>query len=560
MSTDTSSADTTPELGVQEEAGDPAPSLGQVLPLGGTVQDGRPSWVTDERLDAWFAHVPGGRPLGADVELQVALAPFTLEPTVPVPVTSVADVEDVFDRARRAQPRWAGRRHVDRRSVVLAFHDLLLEEQEEVLDLIQWETGKARFHAYQEIAQVASLARHYAVRSAHYLRPQRRRGMVPGATVVTERRVPKGVVAVISPWNYPLYLGVGDVVPALLAGNTVVSKADSQTPLTMLWTRELMSRAGLPEDVWQVVTGRGSETGAALVDRADFVMFTGSTATGRGVARRAADRLVQSSLELGGKNSLVVRRDADLERAARGAVSAAFANTGQMCIHVERIHVHEAVYEAFKQELVAAIGELRLGSSDDYTVDVGSLTSVAQLETVTEHVQDAVDQGAVVVVGGRQRPDLGPLFHEPTVLEGVTPSMRVFAEETFGPVVSLQRFASDDEAVAQANAGAYGLSASVWGRDVRAAEALGMRIRAGAVNINDGAAAAAGSVEAGMGGMGDSGLGRRHGVDGIVKYTDAQTVARQRWLPLGPARGSSVARFVTSTTRQLRIMRRLGLR
>ncbi len=517
-------------------------------------------WLTDERLDGWFARLLTGRPVGDGVELQAALAPFTLEPTVPVPVTDEAEIENAFERARRAQRLWAERPLEDRTSIVLAFHDLLLAEQEEVLDLIQWETGKARFHAYQEIGQVAALARHYGVRAGHYLRTQRRRGMVPGATVVRERRVPKGVVGIISPWNYPLYLGVGDAIPALLSGNAVVSKADSQTPLTLLWTRELMARAGLPEDVWQVVTGRGQVSGAVLVDRADFVMFTGSTRTGRAVARRAARRLVQVSLELGGKNSLVVRPDADLATAARGAVSAAFTNCGQMCIHVERIHVHESVYDAFRQELVAAIGELRLGSAYDYGVDVGCLTSVDQLETVTAHVQDAVAQGAVVVVGGESRPDLGPLFYEPTVLEGVAPTMRVFAEETFGPVVALHRYANDAEALAQANQGSYGLAASVWGKDVRGAEAIAVGIRAGAVSINDGAGAAAGSVEAGMGGMGDSGLGRRHGVEGMVKYTDAQTLARQRWLPLGPARGASVERFVASATRQLRLMRRLGLR
>ncbi|WP_181311163.1 succinic semialdehyde dehydrogenase [Nocardioides campestrisoli] len=519
----------------------------------------RPPWVDADVLREWSGWVR--RETEADeVPLQTASAPFTLEPTASVPQCSAPDVAAAVARARVAQRDWAGVAVGERARLVLAFHDLLLEAQEQVLDLIQWETGKARFHAWQEVGQVVALARHYGRRAEHYLKPARLRGMVPGATVVKEVRVPKGVVGIISPWNYPLYLGVGDVLPALLAGNAVVSKADAQTPLTLLWTRALMDRAGLPADVWQVVTGVGEVTGPALVDAVDYVAFTGSTATGREVARRAAGRLVGASLEPGGKNPLVVRRDADLAAAAHGAATAAFANTGQMCIHVERVYAHEDVYDEFRDALVRATEELRLGSAYDYSVDVGSLTSLDQLERVTAHVEDAVAQGARVLTGGQARPDLGPLFFEPTVLEGVTSAMRIFSEETFGPVVSLYPFASDADAVALSNEGTYGLSASVWSRDVGSAERLAVSLRAGAVNINDGAAAAAGSVEAGMGGMGESGLGRRHGAEGIRRFTDAQTVARQRLMPLGPPPGKPVEAFVHQTNRQLALMRRLRLR
>ena len=548
------SADTTPSLtadGLTAEDVQPASVSWQ------TPDWHPPTWFGPTELDDLRRWVHRGELTPAS---QVADAPFTLTPTAPVPASSATDVTAAVATARRAQPGWAATSVAERARVVLAFHDLLLAEQGRVLDLVQWETGKARFHAWQEVGQVAALARHYGHRARHHLKPVRRRGVVPGATVVQEVRVPKGVVGIISPWNYPLYLGVGDVLPALLAGNTVVSKADSQTPLTLLWTRALMHRAGLPEDAWLVVTGQGSVTGTALVDAVDYVAFTGSTTTGREVARRAAGRLVGASLELGGKNPLVVRHDADLDAAARGTVTAAFANTGQMCIHVERVHVHEDVYDDFRAALVREVESLQLGSAYDYSADVGSLTSPAQLDTVVSHVEDAVARGARVVVGGRTRPDLGPLFHEPTVLEHVVPGMVVFDEETFGPVLSLYRFRTDDEAVQQANWGSYGLSASVWSKDVRAAERMAGRIRAGAVNINDGAAAAAGSVDAGMGGMGDSGLGRRHGAEGIRKYTDAQTVARQRFLPLGPPPGQQVEEFVHRTNRQLGVMRRLRLR
>ena len=238
---------------------------------------------------------------------------------------------------------------------------------------------------------------------------------------------------------------------------------------------------------------------------------------------------------------------------------AKFRNSGQSCVAANRFIVHEAVAEEFIEAFVRRTKALRVGGGTDSAADIGPLIDERQRRRIHRLVEDAVGSGARVRTGGRVVPGAG-FFYEPTVLEGVTPTMRVFAEETFGPVVALHRYASDAEALAQANQGSYGLAASVWGKDVRGAEAIAVGIRAGAVSINDGAGAAAGSVEAGMGGMGDSGLGRRHGVEGMVKYTDAQTLARQRWLPLGPARGASVERFVASTTRQLRLMRRLGLR
>ncbi|MDQ8708343.1 succinic semialdehyde dehydrogenase [Streptomyces sp. LHD-70] len=523
----------------------------------------RPAWVTDELIARWCAwvHREEGQGRPEDVETVAAVAPFDLAPIAAVPVCLPEDVAAAVADARAAGPAWARTPLRRRGEVVLAFHDLLLERQEQVLDLIQWETGKARYHAWQEVAQVATIARHYARRARHYLAPRSVRGMVPGLTKVQEVRVPKGVVGVISPWNYPLYLGVGDVLPALLAGNAVVSKADAQTSLTLLWTRALMAEAGLPADLWRIVTGPGPVVGTALVDAVDYVCFTGSTATGRAVAERAARRLVGASLELGGKNPLIVREDADVAAAAAGTVVAAFANTGQMCIHIERVHVHERVYDTFRDALLRATRELRLGRSYDYAADIGSLTSSAQLAAVERHVTEAVAKGATVLTGGRARPDIGPLFYEPTVLEGVTDEMAVCGEETFGPVLSLYSYGTDREAVDLANRGTYGLSASIWSKDTREAARLAGLIRAGSVNINDGAAAAAGSVEAGMGGMGDSGLGRRHGAEGIRKYTESQTVARQRLLPLGPGPGAgAAAKFVRSTNGRLALLRRLRLR
>jgi succinate-semialdehyde dehydrogenase/glutarate-semialdehyde dehydrogenase len=515
----------------------------------------RPEWLTDDRasdLQRWLC--------GGSGDPLTPVAPYDLQPTVTMPTSTADDVAKVVHVAREAQPDWRATPLKQRADIVLKFHDLLIERQDEILDLIQWEMGKARMHAWQEVAQVATIARHYARKAKDYLAPHPVRGMLPVLTKVKEVRVPKGVVGIISPWNYPLYLGVGDVIPALLAGNTVVSKADSQTPLTLLWTRALMAEAGLPADVWQVVAGSGTVVGSALIDSVDYIGFTGSTATGRNVAERAGRRLIGASLELGGKNPLIVRADADVDKAAAGTVLAAFTNTGQMCISIERAYVHDDVYDAFKAELVKRTGAQTIGQAYDYSVDLGSLTSKAQLEAVSAHVDEARSKGATVLAGGRARPDLGPLCYEPTVLEGVTDEMAVCANETFGPVLSLYRFSTDDEAIALANQGNYGLSASIWSKDTGRAEILAERIRSGSVNVNDGAAAAAGSIEAGMGGMGDSGLGRRHGAEGIRRYTESQTIATQRLMPLGVPENKTTAQFVEMGNKQLRLFKRIGLR
>jgi succinate-semialdehyde dehydrogenase/glutarate-semialdehyde dehydrogenase len=520
----------------------------------------RPGWVTPARLASWMHWI--ARPVsGATSDATTtAVAPYDAGPTAPVPAGTPDDVAAAVADARVAAAGWSALSFDDRAGVVLRFHDLLVERQDEVMDLIQWEMGKARFHAWQEVLQVANLARHYARSGASYLGDRKVRGALPVLTKAREVRVPVGVVGIISPWNYPLYLGVGDAIPALLAGNTVVGKADPQTPLTLLWTRALMAEAGLPASVWQVVTGPGAEIGEAVVDHVDYVCFTGSTATGRLVGERAARRLIGSSLELGGKNPLIVRADADVAKAARGTADAAFANTGQMCIHIERVIVHTEVYEPFKQALLDATVGQRVGQSYDFSYDVGSLASTAQLAKVTAHVEDAVAKGATVLTGGRVRPEIGPFIYAPTVLEGVTPDMDLCLGETFGPVVALYRVADDDEAVTEANRGSYGLSASIFSRDVAAADLMARRIRAGSVNINDGAALAAGSIEAGMGGMGDSGSGRRHGADGIRKYTQPQTIASSALGPVGPPPGSPLQRFVDLGNRQLKLFRSLRVR
>ena len=487
-------------------------------------------------------------------------APFTGEPLAEIPVSTPDDVASAYDGARAAQEGWASRPLRERAAVFLRMHDLLLDRADEVLDLVQLETGKARRHALEELVDVALTARHYARSARRYLAPARHAGLVPVLSTAHELRHPKGVVGVVSPWNYPLTLAVTDAIPAFVAGNAVVHKPDTQTAMTALWIRALAVEAGLPNDLWQIVVGDGPVVGRAVVDGGDFVCFTGSTAVGREVAQRAAKRLVGASLELGGKNPMVVLADADLDRAVDGAVRDCFSNAGQLCVSMERIYVLDGAHDAFLDRFVAAVRSMRLGSDLDYGPDMGSLISAAQLDRVRGHVDDAVAKGATVLAGGRARPDLGPYFYEPTVLAGVTEDMTLCREETFGPVVAVAPVPDEAEAVRRANDSAYGLNASVWSRDIRRARDVAARIRTGTVSINETYAAAWGATRSPMGGVKDSGLGRRHGREGIWKYTDAQTIAVQRWRGFAPPPSMSWDTWARGFIRSLRLMKALGRR
>lgn len=489
------------------------------------------------------------------------VAPFDGSVLATLPACRVEDVDFAIACARAAQPDWAARSVSQRARVFLRFHDLLLRRQSEILDLIQLETGKARRYAFEEILDTAVVSRHYARSAAALLRSRRRRGALPLLTKTLELKSPVGVVGFIAPWNFPLTLALTDAVPALLAGNTAVLKPDLQTSLTALWALDLLREAGLPPNVFCIVTGEGPLIGPALADRADYVMFTGSARTGKLVARQAADRLIGCSLELGGKNPMIVRQDADLEAAVEGAVHGCFTGAGQVCVSIERIYVHEALYAQFLQRFAERTRRLRLGSALDYSIDVGSLTSERQLHAVEEHVRDALEKGAGLVAGGRRRPDLGSLFYEPTILAGVHPGMKVYAEETFGPVVSVYPFSSDTEALAKANDTPYGLNASIWTRNTRLGMRLGAGIQAGSVNVNESYAAVWGSVDSPMEGWKQSGLRARHGVEGLLKFTKTQTIAVQRLLPIGPAPWMNPAvhaRWMTRLVRLLRYIRVLG--
>lgn len=495
---------------------------------------------------------PGGEPVKV-------LAPFTGEALVELPQCTKEDVLAAAEAARSAQVQWARLDPRSRAAVFLRLHDLVFDNSEILMDLIQAENGKARRDAFLEVADIANTCRYYARKGPGLLQPRNRRGLIPVLTSVQELRHPKGVVTVISPWNYPLSLGAGDTIPALLAGNAVVQKPDNQTALTTLFMLDLALQAGLPANLWQVVTGRGSAIGDTLLDIADYMMFTGSTASGRHIAAEAGRRLVDCSAELGGKNPVLILDDADLSRAVEGAVRACFSSSGQLCISGERMYVADAIWDSFVPAFVEAVDSLQMGPGFDFTCNMGSLTSEDQLRTVEAHVEDAVSKGATVLSGGRARPDLGPFFFEPTVLTDVAPDMKCFAEETFGPVVSIYRFSTDDEAVEAANDTTYGLNSSVWSSNPARGRAVAARLHTGTVNLNEAYAAAWGSIDAPMGGMGVSGIGRRHGEGGILKYTEAQTIAHQQLMNLAPPFGLGDEAFAKVMTTALKLMKKAGL-
>ncbi|MEJ5920097.1 succinic semialdehyde dehydrogenase [Corynebacterium sp. H78] len=478
-------------------------------------------------------------------------APFTGDLLAEIPVGTDADVDVAFEKARAAQQVWLNRSARERREVLHRFHDLLFTHEKQMLDLLQAETGKNRASAHEELIHTAITARYYGNTAEKALRPRKAHGALPVLSQTTVYHHPKGVVGVIAPWNYPLTLAVSDALAALMAGNAVVLKPDSTTPFTALFAVDLLYRAGLPDDLFQVIPGPGSVVGQGIVAKADYVMFTGSSETGRSLAAQCGERLIDFSAELGGKNPLIVAEDANIDKAVEGARIACFTNSGHLCVSIERIYVADSVWEEFVPAFADRVKAMSLGPGNDWEVEMGCLQSQGQFDIVAKMVDEAVSAGATVLAGGRARPDLGPLFYEPTVLCDVPEGTPLLNEEVFGPVVVLYKVRNAEEGIAAANDSRYGLNASLWTSPSRARD-LAPLIEAGSVNVNDGFAASFASVDAPMGGFKDSGVGRRQAEGGLLKYTNPQTVTVQRVTPIAmPSMSRETYSKVFNTALQL---------
>jgi acyl-CoA reductase-like NAD-dependent aldehyde dehydrogenase len=479
--------------------------------------------------------------------------PATLEKITELPIASPEEVAEAVERARKAQAIWRARSFAERAGLLYRFRDLLIDEQERLADILTSESGKPRGEVYgNELFYLCDVIGFWASNAAKFLKAEKIR---PHLLMFKTKKVisahhPLGIIGIISPWNFPLVLTAGDAMPALMAGNAVVIKPSELTPLTALFAADLAQRAGLPEGLLQVVIG-AAETGEALIDHVDMIAFTGSVEVGKRVMRRAADRLIPVSLELGGKDPLIVLKDADLERAANACVWGALMNSGQVCTSIERVYIEEPVYQTFVDKVVQKVQSLRQGPSNE-EVELGSMSSEEQFNKVSSQVAEAVTRGAKVLTGGGFNPKFSGFYYEPTVLVNVNHEMAVAREETFGPVIPIIKVRDAEEAIRLANDSPYGLDACIFTRDKQKALQMADRLHTGTVCINDGLVNYI-IPDTPMGGVKDSGYGRRHGPEGIRKYCYQKTLVIDRfglksdfpWFPASEKKTMQMRRLIS---------------
>lgn len=462
-----------------------------------------------------------------------SLDPVTGDVIARYEATAPESLPTIFEAARAAQKDWAARPIEFRCAMLRRLRDAMFNDREEIADVISRETGKPRVEAIlAEILLALDTADFLAQRAPRWLRPER----VPHHNLAMKAKSgwleykPYGIVAVVSPWNYPFAIPMTELIAAVVAGNAVVLKPSELTPWTGWLAREFFRRAEFPTGIVQVVQG-GGELGAALIEAGpDKVFFTGSVATGQRIAEACARKLIPSVLELGGKDAMIVLADANLEIASSAAVWGGFMNCGQTCISVERIYVEQPVAARFTELCVQKAKKLKVGPPSDSSSDIGPMIRVRQLEKVEEQLKDATARGATVLTGGTRRSDLGPNFMEPAVVTGVDHSMEIMRDETFGPVIAVCPVASAEEGVRLANDSPFRLSASIWTANARRGRELASRVRAGSVMVND-VASYYGICEAPHGGSGASGWGRTHSRLGLlemvqVKYIDVDRLPR----------------------------------
>jgi acyl-CoA reductase-like NAD-dependent aldehyde dehydrogenase len=465
----------------------------------------------------------------------ISYDPATGEKIGRAPLTSPEEVKQAVAQARQAQPAWASQTFKQRGRVILQARELMLAERDEIATLVSRETGKPAAEAVSmEIVPTLDAMHYFAHATEELLRPQKidigQYGLMGRTSTILYR--PLGVVGIISPWNFPLATPADEVVMALMAGNAVVLKPSELTPLIALKLGDIFRRAGLPTGLLEILIGDGS-VGAALIDaRVDKIMFTGSVATGKRVAEAAAKYLTPVVLELGGKDPMIVLADADLEMAARGAVWGAFANSGQACASVERCYVEETIAPKFIAQVVRETRRLKQGLGTEDAVDVGAMSNERQLQIVVDHVNEAKQRGAQILTGGQRGTNSAGYFYEPTVLTNVNHDMTIMRDETFGPVLPVMTFKTEDEAVALANDSVFGLTASVWTKNIARGKRIAERIEAGTVMVNE-VVYTHGIAQTPWGGVKESGYGRTHGRLGLLElvYPQHIHVNRMSFLP-----------------------------
>ena len=443
-------------------------------------------------------------------------------------IASPEQVTETVARARAAQREWDAIGFAGRKVWLERLRDWILDNQDRLDLLMQEETGKVRADAALEAFYCLDAINFWNAQAPKLLADEI---VTPHVPLLRAKRHkiayrPYGVVGLISPWNFPVILSLGDALPALAAGNAAVIKPSELTPLTVAeMARAWREEIGAP-DVLHVVNGM-AETAGALIDAVDYLQFTGSERTGKIVMKRAADTLTPVSLELGGKDPMIVTRDADLERAANATAWGGLLNTGQICMSIERVYVEEPVYEEFVAKLKDNVLALRQGTdADPYTNDVGAMTSPAQVEIVSDHVEDARAAGARILTGGKRKEGVGD-WYEPTLIADADHSMKVMREETFGPVIPVMKVRDVEEAIELANDTPYGLGSSVFAGDPEEGERIARRIEAGHCNVND-VLVNYNVLGLPMGGWKNSGIGVRHGAQGIRRFchTEALTIPR----------------------------------
>jgi len=454
-------------------------------------------------------------------------APATGELLGEVPVMGADEVRAAVARARAAQQAWAALPLEERCERVLRYKDAIVERADEVVDLLAKECGKPRHEALaHEVMIVADIAAYFTKVAPHALAPRE----IPLHMLKHRKSVlhytPRGVVGVISPWNFPFQLPLRDVIMALIAGNAAVLKPSEVTPLIALKAKQIWDEAGLPADLFQVVTGYGA-TGAALIDSGiQLLVFTGGVATGKRVAAACGERLIPCVMELGGKAPFIACADTDIERTARGIVYGGFANSGQVCIAIERVYAHREIHDRLLTRVVELTKELKMGDPSTDWVDIGAIIFPQQMDIADKHIQDAVAKGARLETGGKRKPGPGQ-FYEPTVLSGCNHSMSVMTAEIFGPVIPFMSVASDEEAIALANESHLGLNAYVFSGDRGHGRRVAERVEAGSVLVND-VLLNGGMPEAPFGGIKQSGFGRVMSDDSLREMCDVRHVNEER--------------------------------